>query len=60
LPDGREWLWRPVLHPGLGVRPIELYDGTYDLGQIAEMNEIIDIEEENTWRAHEAMMKKNG
>jgi hypothetical protein len=42
------------------VRPIELYDGTYDLCQIAEMNEVLDVEEENMWRAHEAAMKKNG
>ena len=44
----------------MGVRPIDLYNGTYDLGQIAEMNEVIDVQEENMWRANEAMMKKNG
>ena len=44
----------------MNVRPIELYDGTYDLGQIAEMNEVIDVEEENMWRANEALIKKNG
>jgi hypothetical protein len=44
----------------MNVRPIELYDGTYDLCQIAEMNEALDIEDENMWRAQEAMIKKNG
>lgn len=44
----------------MGVRPIDLYNGTYDLGQIAEMNEAIDVEQENTWRANEAMTRENG
>jgi hypothetical protein len=44
----------------MNMKPIDLYNGTYDLGQIAEMNEVIDVEEENMWRANEAAMKKNG
>lgn len=44
----------------MNVRPIELYDGTYDLCQIAEMNEVLDAEAENQFRAHEAMSKRDG
>ncbi len=43
----------------MNVRPIELYDGTYDLCQIAEMNEVLEVEEENMWRANEALTKRN-
>lgn len=59
LPNGRDWIWRPVLSPNMNVRPVELYDGTYDLCQIAEMNDVLDAEAENQYRAQEAMSKKN-
>jgi len=60
LPDWLDWVWRPVLHPNINIRPIELYDGTYTIDQIADINEAIEIEAENMWRAHEAMSKRDG
>ena len=46
------WLYRPVARGYALLR--ELQDGTYDLTDIALMNELIDIDDENTWRASNA------
>lgn len=32
----------------------QLYDGTYDLAMIAELNEILDAAAENQWRSQKA------
>ncbi len=49
---------RPVISRHIKLR--ELFDGTYDICQIAELNEALDVEAENSWRANEAMSKRNG
>jgi hypothetical protein len=49
---------RPVLAGRVWLR--ELYDGTYDLCKIALLNESLDVEAENQFRAHEAMSKRDG
>ncbi len=51
-----DWLMRPVLR-GL-CRYESLKDGTLDLADIALMNEALSVEDENAYRAQEAM--KNG
>lgn len=50
------WLLRPWLAGRMQY--YELSDGTYDLADIAEMNEALDVEAENTWRANEAAAAK--
>ena len=40
------------------IRLIELYDGTYDLAQIAELNEALDVAAENEWRINDAFNKR--
>jgi hypothetical protein len=52
----RQWLMRPVL--AKMFRLYELYDGTYDLCQVAEMNEALDVEAENSWRVQEELSKQ--
>jgi len=48
-----DWLLRPVAKGKCTVK--ELRDGTYTLCDVALMNEIIDIDMENTFRAHRAL-----
>lgn len=51
MPDGEEWLLRPVLK---GMCKYEsLKDGTLDLSDIAMMNDILDVESENESRLRE-------
>lgn len=48
LPDGLDWLLRPVLR---GMCKYEsLKDGTLDLADVALMNDLLDVEAENTYR----------
>ena len=47
---------RPVISKH--IRLIELYDGTYDLGQIAELNEALDCAAENEWRINDAVNRQ--
>jgi len=49
---------RPVL--SRHIKFSELFDGTYDLCQIAELNEALEADAENQFRAHEAMNKRDG
>jgi hypothetical protein len=58
LPNGRDWIMRPVL--SRHIKFSELFDGTYDLCQIAELNEALEADAENQFRAHEAMNKRDG
>lgn len=37
----------------------EAIDGTYDLADVAFMNEMLLLRAENEWRAHEAAKKEN-
>ena len=49
MPEGIEaFCWRPVL-AGLW-RQHELYDGTYDLSDLVEVNAVLDIKAENERR----------
>ena len=50
------WLLRPVARDKCKLH--ELHDGTYDLCDIALMNEMIDIDLENSYRAHRAAEAK--
>jgi hypothetical protein len=49
---------RPVLAGKVWLR--ELKDGTYNLCDIADINEALDVEAENAWRAQEVMSKRDG
>jgi hypothetical protein len=44
-----DWLFRPVMR-GM-IRAESLIDATVDLEYIAILNEAIDVEQENMWRA---------
>lgn len=49
---------RPVLRQLCHLR--ELQDGTYDLADVALMNDALDVMDENTHRAQEAMRRQRG
>ena len=52
MPDGEEWILRPVLR---GLCKYEsLLDGTLDIADIALLNDLLDVEEENRSRAQRA------
>jgi hypothetical protein len=55
MPDGMDWLMRPC-HEGL-CRYREIIDGTYDICDIADMNDSLDVKAENAYRARAAMKK---
>jgi hypothetical protein len=49
------FLWQPV---AAGFwRQHELFDGTYDVGDLLDVLEFLDVKEENTRRAKEAVKK---
>jgi hypothetical protein len=51
-------LWRPV---GANLwRQHELYDGTYDMGDLADVLEYLDVKEENERRYARWMRDQNG
>jgi hypothetical protein len=50
--DGEDWFYRPVAHGR--CRYTELHDGTLDIADVYKLNEMIDIETENSWRAQKA------
>lgn len=52
MPDGEDWLLRPVVE-GM-CRYESLKDGTIDLEDIAKMNDILDVKQENESRYIEA------
>ena len=56
MPDGEDWLWRPVLR-GL-CKAESLYDGTIRIEHVAKMNDALDVEEENSVRCRKATEKK--
>lgn len=53
LPSGEDWLLRPVLR-GL-CRYESLIDGTLSLADVALLNDLLDVQEENERRYQEAM-----
>lgn len=48
----RDWLFRPVL-AGM-ILATSLYDGSINLAKIADMNDALDVQEENTRLARKA------
>lgn len=55
MEEGEEWLLRPVLR-GL-CRYESLKNGELDLSDVALMNEALDVEAENRYRAEHAPKK---
>lgn len=53
LPDNIEWLYRPALRQMCKME--SLFDGTLNLEQIAEANDVLDVQDENEWRLRKAM-----
>lgn len=52
MPDGEDWLLRPVVE---GMCKYEsLKDGTLDLEDVAKMNDILDVKQENEQRYRRA------
>lgn len=52
LPDGEDWMWRPVLR-GM-CRYESLIDGSLGLNDLARINEALDVEAENQARGRAA------
>ena len=52
LPDGEDWLLRPVLR-GM-CRYESLINGSLDLADVALMNDALDVQDENEERYREA------
>ncbi|GHE75747.1 hypothetical protein GCM10019059_38900 [Camelimonas fluminis] len=52
MPDDEDWLFRPVLR-GM-CRYESLVDGTRDLADVATINDVIDVQDENSRRAEAA------
>ena len=52
LPDGEDWLLRPVLR-GM-CRYESLINGALDLADVALMNDALDVQDENEERFREA------
>lgn len=57
MPSGEDWLLRPVIE-GM-CRYESLLDGTVDLGDIARMNDALDVKQENERRITAALAKRN-
>jgi hypothetical protein len=55
MPDEKDWLYRPV---GELCKYESLIDGTLDISDVAEMNDILDVRAENQARAEAAMKAK--
>jgi hypothetical protein len=53
---GEDVLFRPILHKVLA--PERLLDGSVDLAFVMLLNEAIDIEQENMYRAAKARQRK--
>lgn len=57
MPSGEDWIMRPVIE-GM-CRYESLLDGTLDLGDIARMNDALDVKQENERRITAALAKRN-
>lgn len=57
MADGEDWLWRPMQRKYCTYE--SYFDGTLRLVDIARMNELIDIEDENRMRVQD-WADKNG
>ena len=56
MSNGMDWLLRPV-HAGM-CRFESLLDGTLDLADVADLNEFLDVQEENSIRRAVALSRK--
>ena len=50
MPDGLDYVYRLMLSTPPLANYKQLTDGTYSLADVAEMNEILDVSQENTRR----------
>lgn len=57
MPDGLDWLYRPVDRGWIKYE--SLIDGTLDIADVYEINNAIDCIEENRYRAQKAQEEKN-
>lgn len=57
MAEDEDWLLRPVLR-GL-MKAESLLDPSVDLAFIALLNEALDVEQENTYRAHLHALEKS-
>lgn len=48
MPDGLDWLWRPVARKMMRAESLD--DPTISLDLVAECNEMIDVLDENEFR----------
>lgn len=55
MPDGEDWLWRPVDAGMLSM--MAAYDGTHRIEHFAKANDILAVRVENEARAHKAATK---
>ena len=58
LPDGEDWLWRPVMRKFFKYH--ELIDGSLSIEDVAMMNDLIDLYDENDARRQDAQEKARG
>lgn len=56
MPDGTDWLYRPVSEQYIKYE--SLIDGTLDLEDVAELNDMISVKQENERRAQEYMSNR--
>lgn len=54
LPDGLDWIMRPVVAEPPLCTLKELQDGTYTLTDVARMNDALDVRDENLRRGDDA------
>ena len=55
MPNGTDWLYRPALRSLCTYT--DLCDGTLHIADVAEMNNLLDVADENQRRAHQAAEK---
>lgn len=58
LPGGLSWIMLPVVRGLCALR--ELQDGTYDIADVALMNDALEVEAENAARARAAQEQSDG
>lgn len=59
MPDNEDWLFRPLVSTPPLCTLRELQDGTYGLSDVARMNDLLDVHEENRRRLDKARSQKH-
>jgi len=57
LPHGEDWFWRPWMRGK--CQYVELINGTLDLVDVARMNDLLDVLDENDMRARQAVADRD-